>query len=60
MTVSELIKELQNLENINGENLLCLNVVVTDEDGDHTIKSVEVIESCYSGESRKVKLNVSC
>lgn len=60
MTVAELIKELQNLENINGENLLCLNVVVTDENGDHTIKAVDVVENYYSGESRKVKLNVSC
>lgn len=58
MTVAELIKELQNLENTNGENLLCLNVVVTDESGDNTIESVKVVESCFRGESRKVKLNV--
>ena len=56
MTVAELIKELQNLENINGENLLCLNVVVTDENGDQNVKSVEVVESYYCGESRKIRL----
>lgn len=56
MTVAELIKELQKLENTNGENLLCLNVVFQDDDGDHTIKSVEVVESYNSGESRKVRL----
>lgn len=56
MTAAELIKELQKLENINGENLLCLNVVFSDDDGDHTIKSVEVVESYNSGESRKIRL----
>ena len=56
MTVAELIKELQRLENINGENLLYLNVVFPDDDGDHTINSVEVVDSYNSGESRKVRL----
>ena len=56
MTVNELIKELQKLENINGENLLCLNVVFTDENGDQNVKSVEVVESYNCGESRKVRL----
>lgn len=56
MTAAELIKELQKLENTNGENLLCLNVVYQDDDGDHTIKSIEVVESYNGGESRKVRL----
>lgn len=42
--------------NQDGENLLCLAVVTNDENGYHTIKSVEVIESYNSGESRKVEL----
>lgn len=56
MTVAELIKELQKLENINGENLLCLNVVFTNESGDNTVTKVEVVESYHCGESRKVRL----
>lgn len=56
MTAAELIKELQKLENINGENLLCLNVVFTDENGDNTVTEVEVVESYHCGESRKIRL----
>ncbi len=57
MTAAELIKELQKLDNINGENLLCLNVVFTDESGDNTVTEVEVVNSDFSGESRKIKLS---
>lgn len=57
MTAAELIKELQKLENINGENLLCLNVVFINESGDNTVKKVEVVNSDFSGESRKIKLS---
>ena len=57
MTAAELIKELQKIENINGENLLCLNVVFTDESGDNTVTKVEVVNSDFSGESRKIKLS---
>lgn len=57
MTAAELIKELQKMENINGENLLCLNVVFTNESGDNTVKKVEVVNSDFSGESRKIKLS---
>lgn len=56
MTAAELIKELKKLENINGENLLCLNVVFTNESGDNTVTEVEVAESYHCGESRKIRL----